>query len=192
MSRSTARRTQTKGGRDGEPVTIRFVNGGERPIVLEARCFPFDYLDVRTDADWQWPAPGCGLTCADVFALGCPFCVPCASGSNTVVMPGGSVETTWPGVLFEPVTPPNECYAMEPCVGGCWRARIEIADVVSATATAISHDACIASAPDPSACSCDDTKALTCETEALGFPGRDLERTALCEPGTPGPIEIVF
>jgi hypothetical protein len=180
-------------GREGTPVTVVIANDGNDPVILDNSCFNTDYLDMETPSGWYWPSGFCSSTCEAQFIDGCFVCDGCAVAAYTVVMPGGTIEVTWPGVLFETVTPPAECFAQGSCAPDCPRRRIELAEIVMATANAISYDACvIANDEDPSVCSCDDTKALSCETNGFEYSPPNRTATAIYEPGMAGPITITF
>ena len=180
-------------GREGTPLTIVIANDGNEPVILDNPCFNTDYLDMETPSGWYWPSGFCSSTCEAQFLDGCFVCDGCAVAAYTVVMPGGTVEVTWPGVLYESVTPPAECFAVGACQPDCPRRRIEITEVVMANVNAISYDLCVTTnEEDPSVCSCADTKVLSCETSGYEFTPTDRTATAIYEPGMAGPITITF
>jgi hypothetical protein len=179
-------------GREGTPVVVRIANAGEQPIILDAPCFNHDYLLMLSDSGWYWPQGFCTATCQSQFVEGCSVCAGCASAAYTVLMPGGSVEVDWPGVLYENVVAPEGCFEQGSCGDECPRAHTEIPEIVRATVRASTYDACVDVETDPSMCTCIDTKALSCETEGHGVIATDLEQTTIYEPGSTYPILITF
>jgi hypothetical protein len=173
---------------EGRPVAIRIVNVGERPILLDSPCSSTDFLALATRSGWTWPAGHCVSTCEGEFASGCSVCGPCVSAMYDVVMPGAFLEVEWPGILYEHVTPPQECFPFGSCGDGCPRARVDFAEAIAVDVEAIAYDDCAAQETDPSVCTC--AEAQTCQTHGSVPIAPTLSNAVAYEPGAPGPIII--
>jgi hypothetical protein len=175
--------------REGPAQVIEILNVGDAPILLDSPCFNYDYLELDTSTGGRWPGGFCATTCEEAFRFGCFDCDGCAQSSYTVVNPGQRVEVSWPGVLFQEVTPPVECWQTDPCEPTCSRLRLpEREEEITVSVAAITHADCIAAEPDPSVCDC--PAPGRCESYGQTSVEPTLFATATFDAGSSGPIVL--
>ena len=172
---------------EGMPISLQVHNVGDEPILLDAPCFAYDWLELTTPSGMYWPGGFCGASCEDVLQYGCFDCDGCATSAYTVIAPGDSTEVMWPGAVFESATPPLECYQFDPCGETCSRLRLP-AETLTVSVEAITHADCVATEPDPSVCDCE--APGRCENYGSTTVTPTLFGSATFEPGSAGPIVI--
>ncbi len=166
------------------PATIEIRNVGTEPLLFNDPCFGFDYVDMTTPSELQWPPNFCSLTCQNAFTDGCIDCGACAEAAYTVVAPGEAIPVEWDGRLFERRTPPTECYDGAQCEPSCQQARAAYDETVTITVEAITQADCLAVEKDPAACQCDAAATGPCETLGSGLIEPTVQAIVDVAPGT--------
>jgi hypothetical protein len=173
------------------PVIVEIRNVGGQAVLLNDPCSFREYIRLSTSDDVSWPGGFCQQTCETEFGSGCVDCGACAEASYVLVFPGGTLSFEWPGVLFERVAPPAECFEFGPCAPSCLQARTPVRDVVAVEVQAIRVDDCLDSEPEPDvACTCEPGPEGWCETYGSALIDPTVLATGEYVTGSPGPIVI--
>ena len=166
------------------PATIEIRNVGAEPLLFNDPCFGFEYVQMMTPSELQWPPDFCSLTCQNAFTEGCIDCGACAEAAYTVVGPGQTLTIEWDGRLFERLVAPVECYDGAPCAPSCQQARAAYEETVTITAEAITQADCMAVLKDPLACQCEAGASGPCEAWGTGMIDPTVQASIDIAPGT--------
>jgi hypothetical protein len=135
------------------PYRVRITNGGTEPIHLvgPVDCVP-EHIEI-SDADGRWWAGDKCTPVCDGGMLGeCSCLLDCPSAGVVTLMPGGTFQALWPGLLWEDVQMPDTC-ATADCAGlvDCRRAitptttslNVEVAHITSLECDGASECPCV-------------------------------------------------